>query len=274
MMAMAALHKGARGDAVRALQSATNRRLRGRGLDAWVTAEDGGLGDHTLVAVRKAAWALGAAPATYDGITRGDAVPVGVQRMIRSPGRRTEQQLARGRRRMSRMAALRKRHHEAASSRMRAVQAFLAKVGTRETPPGSNSGGIITVMETYWGFGRVPWCGIACGYHAERFGGVDLASDVASVSAIERHARAGHRPYGRWQSSVRGAPPGAFVVIGGAGVHVGMLVEALADESARTVEGNTSFGATGSQSNGGCIATRVRSPREIHGVATMDYPNG
>lgn len=270
---MKVLHEGDRSDEARALQGATNRRLRARALDALVVAEDGEIGARTLEGVRKAAWALGAQKTTYDAITRAGVISVGVQRMIRSPGRRSDAQLARGRRRMSRMAAHRKAQRQhAKSSRALAVNAFLAKVGTREQPPGSNAGGLITVMEAYWGFGRVPWCGISAGYHAERFGGVDLASDVASVSAIERHARVGHRPYGRWQSDVRGALPGAFVVIGGSGVHVGMLVEARGDGSARTVEGNTSFGPGGSQSNGGCIAARVRSPHEIYGVASMDYP--
>ncbi|HEX8158186.1 MAG TPA: hypothetical protein VF526_12450, partial [Solirubrobacteraceae bacterium] len=105
------------------------------------------------------------------------------------------------------------------------------------------------------------------------FGGIKtLRSDVAGVSAIEDHARAGRAPYGRWQSSVHGALPGSFVVIGGRGVHVGMLVQPLSGGRAKTVEGNTSFGPGGSQSDGGCIAARVRSAAEIHGVATMNYP--
>jgi hypothetical protein len=128
-------------------------------------------------------------------------------------------------------------------------------------------------METFWGFGRVPWCGIACGYHAAKFGGVTgLRSDVAGVRAIESHARAGHAPYGRWHRSTEGALPGSFVVIGGSGTHVGMLVQPLSGGGAKTVEGNTSFGPGGSQSNGGCIAARIRSAAEITGVATMNYP--
>jgi hypothetical protein len=267
------LRHGDRSEAARKLQAATNRRLRSRGLEALTLEEDGVVGLRTLAAVRKVAWALGARSETYESITRDGVIPVGVQLMILNPGRRTDQQKSRGKARMSRMRSKRKqaqRQHK--SARSRAVHAFLAKVGTRENPAGSNGGGIISVMEAYFGFGRVPWCGISAGYHAERFGGMDLASDVASVAAIERHARAGHKPYGRWQSNVRGALPGSFVVIGGFGVHVGMLVQALPDGSARTVEGNTSFGPHGSQSNGGCIAARTRSPREIHGVASMDYP--
>jgi hypothetical protein len=267
------LRRGDRSEAARKLQAATNRRLRSRGLEALVVKEDGVVGLRTLAAVRKIAWALGARSETYESITREDEIPVGVQVMILNPGRRTDQQKSRGKARMSRLRNQRKEAHRRRSSRSRAVNAFLAKVGTRERPPGSNGGGIITTMETYWGFGRVPWCGIACGYHAKKFGGVKgLRSDVAAVRAIENHARARHDPYGRWQSSPGGALPGSFVVIGGSGVHVGMLVQSLSGGRARTVEGNTSFGSSGSQSNGGCIAARIRSAAEITGVATMNYP--
>jgi hypothetical protein len=272
--AVQVLRHGTRSEAARALQVATNRRLRSRGLEALAVAEDGVVGVRTLEAVRKIAWALGAHSETYDAITRDGEIPVGVQRMIRNPGRRSDEQRRRGKARMSRLRAQRKAQAaRGRSARSKAVNAFLAKVGTRERPAGSNSGGIITAMETYWGFGRVPWCGIACGYHAARFGGVKgLLSDVASVRAIESHARAQQSPYGRWQKTPAGALPGSFVVIGGSGVHVGMLVQPLSGGRARTVEGNTSFGPGGSQSDGGCIAARIRSASEIYGVATMHYP--
>jgi hypothetical protein len=268
------LRHGDRSEAARKLQAATNRRLRSRGLEALAVKEDGVVGLRTLGAVRKIAWALGARSETYESITREGAIPVGVQLMILNPGRRTDQQKSRGKARMSRMRSQRKQaQRRRKSARSRAVNAFLAKVGTRERPPGSNGGGIITTMETYWGFGRVAWCGIACGYHAKKFGGVKgLRSDVAAVRAIENHARARHEPYGRWQSGPEGALPGSFVVIGGSGIHVGMLVQSLSGGRAKTVEGNTSFGPGGSQSNGGCIAARVRSAAEITGVATMNYP--
>lgn len=268
------LRSGDRGEATRRLQAATNRRLRCRDLKALAIEEDGELGPLSLAAIRKAAWALGAHLRTCEAITRDASVPVGVQRMVCNPGRRTDEQKQRGKLRVSRMRAERKRRvGQRGSSRARTVDAFLAKVGTTEAPSGSNGGGIITAMQAFWGFGRVPWCGIACGYHAQKFGGVQgLQSDVAAVRAIEGHARAGRSPYGKWQSSPEGALPGSLVVIGGTGVHVGMLVEPLANGCAKTVEGNTSFGPGGSQSNGGCVALRIRSAGEITGVATMNYP--
>src|SRR4051794_10811989 len=97
------LHRGDKGDAVRALQAATNRRLRTRDLAGLAVREDGQLGPATLVAVRKAAWALGALKATYDPIPANGAIPVGVQRMIRNPGLRTADQRERGKARISNM---------------------------------------------------------------------------------------------------------------------------------------------------------------------------
>lgn len=297
MAELAVLHEGAASVRTRALAIAANRRLDARGLDAYMVKIPAGIGADpakrlaltpaVFLAIRKAAWALGASLTTLEKMDRTGDIPIGVQRLILNPGKRKatpagREQIQRGTKRVSRATAQRKKRAEAAarekrdhgtSSRTRAVNAFLAKVGTREQPSGSNGGGLITAMEAFYGFGRVAWCGISAGYHAERFGGLDLASDVASVAAIEAHARAHHPAYGRWQTDPRGAFPGSFVVIGGHGVHVGMLVDALPDGSAKTVEGNTSFTNAGSQSNGGCIAAKVRSPAAIYGVATMNYPN-
>jgi hypothetical protein len=291
MTELAVLHLGKASTRTRALAVATNKRLTQRHLTTYVVkippriAADPDarltLTPALLDAVEWAARMLGASKTTLTWMQTHDEVPIGVQRMILNPGRRTDDQKALGAQRMAALEAQRakraaelqrEQRQHGTSSRTKAVNAFLAKVGTREQPPGSNGGGLITVMETYWGFGRVAWCGIAAGYHAERFGGIDLRSDVASVSAIEQHARARHSPYGQWVSDPREAFTASFVVIGGPGVHVGMQVEALSDGSAKTVEGNTSFGSSGSQSNGGCIAARVRSPQEIYGVATMHYP--
>lgn len=274
------LHRGGRGEQARKVQAATNRRLRSRGLEALAIEEDGEVGAKTLEAIRKAAWALGARAETYEAITQTGEVTIGAQRMILNPGRRNDRQRELGRRRMAQLRRQRKRREqmsrktEVSGARARAVNAFLAKVGTVEHPAGSNGGGIITVMQTYWGFGRVPWCGVSEGYHAVKFGGMKgLRSDVASVAAIENHARAGHTPYGHWQDDITSLLHGSFLVIGGFGVHTGMKVDDAPGGGAKTVEGNTSFGPGGSQSDGGCIAARVRSNSEIRGGASMNYPD-
>jgi hypothetical protein len=113
---MQVLKLGARGEEVRTLQVATNRRLRSRELASLVVEEDGVLRHATLAAVRKAAWALGALPPTYDAITSNGEVGIGVQRLIRNPGRRTPEQQQRGKVRIARMRAARKRREREAHS--------------------------------------------------------------------------------------------------------------------------------------------------------------
>lgn len=271
---MPILHHGERSESARAFSVAVTKRLKARDLDALAVPESDLVSAKLIEAAAKAAWALGARRETVRSIRANRQIPVGVQNMVRNPGRRTDEQRRRGEVRIAKMRQDRKERAEARrGSRGKAVNAFLAKVGTRERPPGSNGGGIISVMEAYWGFGRVPWCGLACGYYAKKHGGVvGLRSDVAGVAAIENHALAGHQPYASWSNDISGLLPGSFLVIGGFGVHVAMKVADAPGGGARTVEGNTSFGPGGSQSNGGCIAARVRSNAEIRGGAAMNYP--
>jgi cell wall-associated NlpC family hydrolase len=98
------LHRGAHSEAAHALQAATNRRLRNRHLAEHVVEEDGVVGPATLAAVKTAAWALGALRATLQRIDGGE-IPIGVQRMIRNPGLRTDDQKQRGKKRIGHMLA-------------------------------------------------------------------------------------------------------------------------------------------------------------------------
>ena len=92
-MKLNVLTYGAKSEQARQLQAALNRRLRARDMEQYVVAEDGVVGVKTLESVRKAAWILGALPETYDGVVRRREVSIGVQRLIRNPGLRTERQL-------------------------------------------------------------------------------------------------------------------------------------------------------------------------------------
>lgn len=105
---MPVLHKGGQSETARALQVATNRRLRARGLGSMTIEENGFVDDKTLIAVRKAAWALGAMKSTCDALIRTGEIPVAVQRLIVNPGSRNEKQLARARKRIAAARALRK----------------------------------------------------------------------------------------------------------------------------------------------------------------------
>lgn len=271
------LNHGNKSEQAKSLQGAINRRLKARGLGALAVKEDGVVGNKTLQAARKVAWALGARSETYEGIVRKKQIPIGVQRMIFNPGKRSPAQLSIARQRVK--FVLQKKEEavkaeQSKSGREKAVNAFVAKAGITEQPPGSNRGPYISMMQSYWGFGAVPWCGISAGYHASVYGDMKgLRSDVASVAAIEDHARAHDKPYGEWvgKGGVQDLLRGSFIVIGGRGVHVAMKIGNAPGGAVKTIEGNTSFSSAGSQSNGGCIAIRTRFPSEIFGGASMNY---
>jgi hypothetical protein len=119
------LRRGDSGERVRQLQAATNRRLKARGLDDYAIDEDSSLDAKAIAGVAKAAWALGAMRATLAKLDDGE-VPLGVERMIRNPGRRQDGQKDRGRLRMKHMRAARKRRAQeaktAGNKRQRVVQ--------------------------------------------------------------------------------------------------------------------------------------------------------
>ncbi len=158
------------------------------------------------------------------------------------------------------------------SARGKAVGWAKARVGIVENPPGSNGNPAnISRWQASLGFGRVPWCGIACAKALQAAGVRGVTSRLASVALVEDDARAGRLPFRGW-SSGSGVMRGDMVVIGGRGVHVELVVARHDDGSCSTIGGNTSFGPGGSQSNGGAMAARRRSPSEIRGYALVRYP--
>ena len=122
---MQVLHRGAKSEAARALQAATNRRLLRRGLAEVAIDEDGVIGAKTMAAITAAAWALGAQRTTIAKMGTAGEIPIGVQRMIRNPGRRTDEQKELGKKRVAHMLAERKKREsdvaQAGSARQRVV---------------------------------------------------------------------------------------------------------------------------------------------------------
>jgi hypothetical protein len=134
------LSRGDHGDRVRALQAATNRRLKARGLADYAIEEDGSLDAKAIAGVAKAAWALGAMRTTLAKLDAGD-VPLGVERMIRNPGRRNDDQKQRGRTRIRHMLAARRRRaaeaKKAGSKRARIVQEAQKAAANYRANPGA-----------------------------------------------------------------------------------------------------------------------------------------
>jgi hypothetical protein len=158
------------------------------------------------------------------------------------------------------------------TARRRAIAhaaSFAGKV--RESPPGSNSGGIITVWCARFGFGRVPWCGIFCANVLLYAGVKGITSRLAACIFIEDDARAGRAPFGGWTRDPSSVRAGDLVLLFGRGVHV-ELVDRVAGGVVHTIGGNTSAGTGGSQSNGGGVYRRARPLSAVHGFALVHYP--
>lgn len=135
----AVIHRGKKGEACRKFQAAGNRRAEARDLDSYKVKVDGVCGRETLILARKLGWALGAREETYDAILREGEIPIGIQRMVRNPGRRSRGQELIGKKRIAQMRADRKKrareHHEASGGRKEFVKlAAQAKANYMRNP--------------------------------------------------------------------------------------------------------------------------------------------
>lgn len=181
----------------------------------------------------------------------------------------------------------------ALTPRGRSLRWLSSHRGLTEDPPSSNSDhrkdGIRAAQIRCadggsWLIG-LAWCGV-WQFNALKAGGVKgLGSWMASVSEIEKKARAKQGPFRGWLGpNISRADwehklfRADLVVLFGEGVHVAGVREAVFSRSGVflgvwTDEGNTSSGPGGSQSNGGGSFRRFRTRGEIHGFALVDFPN-
>ena len=146
----------------------------------------------------------------------------------------------------------------AVSRRAKVIAQARRRIGVRETT--YNGGGMITVWQRNFGFGRVPWCGIFCGAMM-RSVGLRVSSNIASVALIEEMAKRRHTPFRGWTTDERNAFPGDLVVIGSYGQHVAMVERVHPDGSVSTIEGNC----------GNAVRRMHRTRGQIRGVAQVNY---
>lgn len=270
---MVPLRAGSRRPAVALLQRAINDRGKTRG---WPPlAIDGELGPLTRNAAERACRELGALEATLTVARVARVVTVGMQRMIRWPDRRTAAQLARAKQRAARTAAT-SRGPDAA---LRWARQW---VGRTEQPPGSNKAPWgLTAWQQHLGAWLVgqAWCGVFVGT-ALTHAGVRVTSRVAAVLLILDDAQHGRNGFKRvvyrrstGTGSVSAGQPGDAIGLFGESTHVA-LIEKRVPGGYQTIEGNTSAGNAGSQSNGGGCFRRTRPDSAVVYIARPDYPGG
>lgn len=271
------------------LNRATRARLKARGLtdDVPSPTHDKFTLAAALAAIEAGHW-LGARSDTYLRTKQGGRVCTeGLQRMIREPDERSGTQLERAKVRRQHAdgspAVYDKLAKEAGATGKgteAALRFAVAQIGTTESPAGSNDGPKIRQWWRLSGYASpVPWCG--CFVNACIIaGGCDNGRGwaIGFTPAIVAHARRGA---GGWSwhgpSEGRRGDLALFDTPGGdIAVHVGIVEKRLSGSSYQTIEGNTSSGNSGSQSNGGGVFRRQRSTGgnfHIIGFARPPWPS-
>ena len=165
---------------------------------------------------------------------------------------------------------------KAPGERARAVNWAKARVGIVEHPAESNRGPKITAWQEMSGYpgGGVPWC--QCFVNASAYVGTRKRLKPAAIGgytvAVVNMADRGD--HGLKRISLNEARPGDWVYFdfpGGESTdHVGMFLSRDGD-TVYTIEGNTSSGDSGSQSNGGGVFRRTRSRSLISAVVRPPF---
>ncbi|HEY6759093.1 MAG TPA: hypothetical protein VI318_06360 [Baekduia sp.] len=270
------------------LQRALQARLKARGLDDSIPiAVHGRFTAGTVLACIDMEYALGLRSDTYmkRDRRRHRVVTEGAQAVIRDPDARDADQLHRAKERADAAG-----HHAAFFHAMaerigmelgRGPDAAVAfaeqQIGTRERPPGSNSGPKIDDWCRLAGFdGPVPWCGCFVNACIMAGGCPSGAGFIGSTVMILNRAKRG---IGGW-SFVREGRRGDLALYddepgGDPVVHVEIVRHRVSPTTYSTVGGNTTSG-NGSQSDGGMVAQHddrsTMGGFHIVGFARPPYP--
>lgn len=256
------------------LNRAVKERLDARGVDVPTPTHDK-FTHAAAVAAVEAGYFLGLLSETYLKRERvGDEprlmLTEGAQAIIRDPDKRSAEQLARAKERQGQLERGPRYYedlaHAAGITSGKGAAAALKfardQIGTVERPPGSNWGPKIEGWIRAAGYtSPVPWCGCACNAFVMAGGVPSGAGWIGYTPAIVAHAKAGKGGWS-WHGPTSGQP-GDLVLFdtpgGDPAVHVGMVEKKINDATYQTIEGNTSSGSGGSQSEGGGVFRRQRS---------------
>lgn len=148
------------------------------------------------------------------------------------------------------------------------IEIAKAEINTTENPKGSNK----TKYGEWFGWNGVAWCGIfvswvfaKAGYplgnigFAKGFAGCDTAvAHFKRLNVMTVNPQKGDIVFFNFDSDA-GAE------------HVGIFYELIDKNTFRSIEGNTSSGDKGSQSNGDGVYLRVRKFSQVHSFVNVSY---
>lgn len=177
----------------------------------------------------------------------------------------------------ARQAADRVLKRHATSSAVAAKKAIAyaqAYEGTVEDPGRPNRGTQVDKWERLVEMIAQPWCG-AFMYAVLRHAGVKgLSTRMRYVPYILADAKAGSNGMDK-VVPLSAALPGDLLIFnwdGGEPDHVGMYLGRDKNGGILTIEGNTTSGSAGNQSNGGGVWNRTRLPANVQAVVRPRYP--
>jgi CHAP domain/Putative peptidoglycan binding domain len=137
------------------------------------------------------------------------------------------------------------------------------EVGTMESPPNSN----VVKYSRWYPMNGSPWCAMFVSWVLDQAGITEYKHAYTPTGAEM------FRRQDRWFSSH--PQPGDLVYYDFPPheriEHVGIVVRENGDGSITTIEGNTSSGEEGSQSNGGGVFRRRRTPNLVVGYGRPSY---
>lgn len=252
------------GPDVKALQSACNRLFKHFKIDRRIK-EDGEFGPATLSACLQMAVASGVGKRGYKDLKNG-TVNRSVQRLIRGRKKTARERLATKRRARYR----KKLRAKLDTSRgEKVIRWAKTKVGVTESPAGSNWGPEIGEWIRFTGYsGPVYWCGCFACYAVVKIGGAKIPSRIRL--GFNEYIIADALAHNNGLVAVGFSEARAGDIVLYTFPHIGLIEKTVAD-TAYTVEGNTSPGTSGSQSNGGGVFARTRSRSEVRCIARPDY---
>lgn len=253
------------GPDIELLQKAVNRAFKHFHVDRRI-AEDGQFGPATLSAVRQVAVCMGIGKRGYKELRKG-VVNRSVQRLVRRERDKTARERVNTARRKKYRRKLRKRFDKTAGQKV--IAWAKDQVGTTEHPDGSNWGHPVQDWIAFTGYsGPVYWCGCFAAYATVKIGGAKIPSRIRLGYDGYIVADALAHDNGLVAVGFSEARAGDIVVY--TFPHIGLIDKTVGD-TAYTIEGNTSSGSSGSQSNGGGVYSRSRSRSEVRVIARPDY---
>lgn len=254
-----------RGLDVRALQESVKERGERFRYDFDITI-DGEFGKQTFGLTKAIAISMGAGRNNLRALKRG-RITRSVQRLVRGQREKSGWEKLLTARRREYRRKLRKRYSRAGGEK--ALAEARRHVGVTEQPPGSNWGGMVERFIRFCGYAfPVYWCGCFACWCVIKGGGAKIPTPIrlGYDGYIIADANAGAN--GLRAVSFDQARAGDIVVY--RFNHIG-IVDRVAGDTLFAIEGNTSSGSSGSQSNGGGVFARTRSRADVVCVARPDY---